>query len=44
MLAIAYAIVAIGFYAWIIRSAKEVPSPLGVWVNRADETDVAKAA
>lgn len=44
MLTIAYAIAAIGFYAWIVRSAKEVPSPLGVWVNRAEDSEMAKAA
>jgi hypothetical protein len=44
MLAIAYAIAAIGFYAWIIRTAKDVPSPLGLWSAGADEADVAKAA
>ncbi len=44
MLAIAYAAAAIGFYVWISRTAKEVPSPLGVWINTAEELDLANAA
>lgn len=44
MLAIAYAVIGIGFYVWIVRSAKDVPSPLGVWVNATEESEVTKAA
>ncbi len=44
MLAIAYAAITIGFYVFITRTAKDVPSPLGVWVNTEEETPVVKAA
>jgi hypothetical protein len=44
MLAFAYASLAIGFYLWISRTAKEVPSPLGIWINTAEEIELANAA
>lgn len=44
MVALLYAIAAVGFYAWIVRSAKEVPSPLGVWVSEVEETSISKVA
>ncbi|MEQ1822519.1 MAG: hypothetical protein ABL949_08415 [Fimbriimonadaceae bacterium] len=44
MLALVYGAAAIGFYVWISRTAKEVPSPLGVWVNPSEELDLANAA
>ncbi len=44
MLALAYATIGIGFYWWITKSAKDVPSPLGIWVNTAEENDISKAA
>lgn len=44
MMALAYAAFAIGFYAWIVRSAKPVASPLSLWVNRSEEECAVRAA
>ncbi len=44
MLALAYAVLAVGFYAWAIRSAKPVSSPLGLWVNIEEESAISLAA
>ncbi len=44
MLALAYAVLAVGYYAWVTRTAKVVVSPLGLWVNREEEDSIARAA
>lgn len=42
--ALVYGLIALGFYTWIIKSAKEVPSPLAVWVNESEEVRIADVA